>query len=127
MTIHHIDQSTPKNEDYDNKLVLCHNCHQCHHEGKGATVEELKTIKRRLIIKTLTRPGVNALKYAYRKGAVCASPFLVNHLVEFSYLVQGQTISSWSTDSAPDEEIITDAEFMITPDGKKLLEKWGLK
>ena len=26
LTIHHIEQSDPKNENYDNKLVLCHNC-----------------------------------------------------------------------------------------------------
>ena len=127
LTIHHLEQSTPKNEDYDNKLVLCHNCHQCHHQNKGATVDELRTIKRRLIIKTLTQTGVNALKYAYRRNTVLAAPFLVSHLVEFGYLTQGETISSWSDDNTKGEEVVMEAAFTITPDGRTLLEKWGLK
>jgi hypothetical protein len=75
LTIHHIIRAVPKIEDYDNKIVLCHNCHQCHHQGKGPTSDEIKQIKRRLIIKTLTPLGVNALKYAYRRSRVSAAPF----------------------------------------------------
>src|SRR4051812_48976836 len=72
LTVHHIDEAKPKNENYDNKIVLCHNCHQCHHEEKGLTHEQVRTIKRRLIIKTLTRQGLNAMKQAHRKGVVIA-------------------------------------------------------
>ena len=125
LTIHHIEQTDPKNENYDNKLVLCHNCHQCHHQNKGASVDDLKTIKRRLIIKTLTVPGVNALKYAYRKNGVVAMPFLVNHLVELGYLRQGDPIRSDTTDEGV--EVITDAMYALTEDGKAVLEKWDLK
>ena len=102
LTIHHIEQSKPKIEDYDNKIVLCHNCHQCHHEGHEPTAEALKDIKRRLIIKTLTRPGLNALKQAYSRTYVVAMPFLVNHLVEQQYLapVDGKVVLTPSFASA---------------------------
>ena len=89
LTIHHLIQETPKNEDYDNKLLLCHNCHHAHHAAKGATVEELKTIKRRLIIKTLTVLGHNALKLAHRHGEVVALPFLVTHLARTAAFREG--------------------------------------
>ncbi len=42
LTIHHLVQTKPKNENYDNKIILCHNCHQCHHQGKGPTLKELR-------------------------------------------------------------------------------------
>lgn len=127
LTIHHIEQSKPKNEDYDNKIVLCHNCHQCHHEGHEPTADALKDIKRRLIIKTLTRPGLNALKQAYRRTYVVAMPFLVNHLVEQQYLEFKEVMSSMVDDDNPAEEIETDVVYMITPTGRQLLEKWSLK
>jgi hypothetical protein len=127
LTIHHLDQSKPKNEAYDNKLVLCHNCHQSHHDRKGATAEELKTIKHRLIIKTLTRPGANAMKQAYRNNTVVAMPFLVNHLVEMGFMKQGETISGWSDDNTNNNEVAIDAAYTLTTAGRKLLEKWKLK
>jgi hypothetical protein len=126
LTIHHMVQATPKIEEYDNKIVLCHNCHQSHHQGKGPTADELKEIKRRLIIKTLTLPGVNALKYAYRRSRVSAAPFLVNHLIEYGYLAEKEVVSDWSEDASAPNIIIT-ALYEITTDGKSLLEKWGLK
>jgi hypothetical protein len=124
LTIHHLQQSTPKNEDYDNKLVLCHNCHQTHHQGKGPTADELVEIKRRLIIKTLTRAGLNAMKYAYRRSAVVAAPFLVNHLVEYGYLVQGNVISDWG--ETAEQSVVISAAYSITGEGGALLEKWRL-
>ncbi len=125
LTIHHIEQSEPKNENYDNKLVLCHNCHHCYHQGKGVMIEDLKNIKRRLIMKTLTVPGINALKCAYRRDGVVAMPFLVNHLVELGYLRQGEPIR-WDTNDAG-VQVITDAMYIITDDGRSILEKWELK
>lgn len=125
LAIHHLEQSNPKNENYDNKLVLCHNCHHCHHQGKGASVEDLKAIKRRLIFETLTVHGVNAMKHAYRRNGVVAMPFLVNHLVEFGYLHQGEPIRSDITDDG--DEVITDAMYTLTEEGRALLEKWELK
>jgi hypothetical protein len=125
LTIHHLEQSEPKNENYDNKLVLCHNCHHCFHQGKGVTAEDLKNIKRRLIIKTLTLPGINAMKCAYRREGVVAMPFLVNHLVELGYLRQGDAIRFDTTDAGV--EVITDAMYLVTEEGRTLLEKWELK
>ena len=128
LTVHHMEQSTPKNEDYDNKIILCHNCHQAHHQGKGATDGELNVIKRRLIIKTLTRPGLNALKYAYRRSLVIAAPFLVNHLIEYGYLAEEDVVSNWiAYEDATEPEIIITATYAITKEGKELLDKWDLK
>jgi len=35
LTIQHIIQRKPKDESYDNKIILCHNCHHLYHQGKG--------------------------------------------------------------------------------------------
>lgn len=90
-------------------------------------MDELEAIKRRLIIKTLTRPGLNALKQANRKGSVVAMPFLVNHLVEFGFLTHKQDVSSWSDneDEGPSDNVI-EALYCITDAGKGLLNKWKL-
>ncbi len=125
LTVHHIEQAEPKNEAYDNKLLLCHNCHQCHHQGKGPTADELRDIKRRLIVKTLTRPGLNALKEAYRRSMVVAMPFLVNHLIEFGYLEYIEWVMSETSDEG--EEIVSQAKYKISASGRALLESWGLK
>lgn len=126
LTIHHIIEASPKIEDYDNKIVLCYNCHQCHHQGKGPTSDEIKQIKRRLIMKTLTPLGLNALKYAYRRSAVSAAPFLVNHLVEYRYLTEKEVVSDWSEDASTPNVVIS-AVYAITTEGRALLDKWGLK
>lgn len=128
LTIHHLDQSKPKNEGYDNKLYLCHNCHHCHHAGKGPTSEQLREIKRRLIVKTLTIPGLNAMKQAYRRGHVVAMPFLVNHLIEQRYLEYKEVVSNWvRSDQGPDALVDMTVVYTITERGQQLLEKWALK
>lgn len=128
LTIHHLDQTPQKSEDYDNKIVLCHNCHTCHHQGKGPSANELQDIKRRLIIKTLTRPGLNALKQAIRKGRVVAMPFLLNHLVEFGYLKFEEPLSSLGIgDDGNGDGGIINAIYSITSAGRELLGKWNLK
>ena len=125
LTVHHLDGRKPKNESYDNKLLLCHNCHCSHHESKGPTAEDLRKIKRRLIIKNLTLPGLNALKEAYRRSPVHAMPFLVNHLVEFGYL---SLVEELATREDPGEPVaVLEASYTITPAGMALLEKWDLK
>lgn len=135
LTIHHLEQTTPQNEKYDNKIVLCHNCHCCHHEGKGPTAAELKEIKRRLIVKTLTRLGLNAMKRANRRSVVVAMPFTVDHLVEYGFLKHLKDVTVWVEDETQDPtvavegpgRVVVDAEYSITDDGRKLLEKWELK
>lgn len=126
LTIHHIIQSKPKNESYDNKIVLCHNCQHLYHEQKCPSLEDLLVIKKRLIYKTLTQQGINALKEAYRKDFVIASPYLVNHLIELRLFKHSDTISSFSneqTNKTVDIEVI----YELTDKGKKFTEKWGLK
>ena len=128
LTVHHLTQAAPKIEDYDNKIVLCHNCHQAHHAGKGPTESQLRVIKRRLIAKTLTVTGLNAMKLAYRKGEVVAIPFLLLHLVELRLLEQTQVFSSW--DGIGDQNSHSlDAEvgYRLTDRGRVLLERWKLK
>lgn len=122
LTIHHIIQQDPKDESYDNKIVLCHNCHHLYHQGKGPSLQELKDIKKRLIYKTLTQQGVNALREAYRKGLVVASPYLVNHLVELQFLTSPDEISTYSNNEG---ECIINAAYSLTDKGKLFTEKWG--
>jgi hypothetical protein len=127
LTIHHIDQCTPKDENYDNKIVLCHNCHQCHHDGKGPTKTELKEIKRRLIVKSLTHVGLNAMKQAYRQPHVVAMPFLVAHLVERRFLQYEEMLSGTREDESSDDSwLIETASYTITATGRALLKKWHL-
>jgi len=127
LTTHHIDRASPKNESYDNKIVLCHNCHQCHHDGNGPTKRELKEIKRRLIIKSLTQVGLNALKQAYRKPYVVAMPFLVTHLLERRYLKYEEMRSGTrKEDSDDDNWLVETALYTLTPSGRALLKKWKL-
>ena len=122
LTIHHINQQEPKDESYDNKIVLCHNCHHLYHEGKGPSKEDLITIKKRLIGKYLTQQGINALKEAYRKNLVVASPYLVNHLVELQLLKFIDFISTYET-----EEQIINATYELTDKGREFTERWILK
>ena len=122
LTVHHIIQQVPKDESYDNKIVLCHNCHHLYHQEKGPSQQDLNTIKKRLICKTLTQQGINALKEAYRNESVVASPYLVNHLVELQLLKRSDVISTYETD-----EQIIDAIYKLTENGKQFTEKWDLK
>ena len=126
LTIHHIEQSKPKDESYDNKIVLCHNCHTCHHSDKGPTKGEIVDLKRRLIRKTLTQQGLNALKAAYRKGHVTAPPFAVNHLVEMQFLSYERPVHIYAADDSWIEHEEVSAIYGITEHGKQLIEKWGL-
>jgi hypothetical protein len=125
LTTHHIEQTKPKNEAYDNKIVICHNCHHALNNGKGLTPEDIRDIKRRLIIKTLTRPGLNALKEGYRRGLVIALPFLVNHLVEQGFLVLQEELEIWEEDDGSQATI--KARYAITPEAMRLLDKWQLR
>jgi hypothetical protein len=128
LTIHHIEGAEPKDEAYDNKILLCHNCHQCHHHGKGPTKDQLETVKRRLIIKSLTQLGLNAMKEANRRGQVSAFPFLVNHLIEFGYLKFKEPIwTSVEEDEGGTTEQVMQGWYTITDDGRRLLEKWRLQ
>ena len=121
LTTHHIIQQEPKDESYDNKILLCHNCHHLYHKG-GASKEDIITIKKRLICKLLTQQGINALKEAYRKGLVVASPYLVNHLIELQLLKFSDVIATYEEDDQ-----IMFAVYELTEKGRQFTEKWNLK
>jgi len=83
---HHLDSDRSNNE-YDNLIVLCHNCHHKITNNKGLSEEEITGRKRHLINKTITTYGLNAMKIAKRNNfGVIAMPFLLYHLVGLGYM-----------------------------------------
>lgn len=118
LTQHHID-CFPANNYYDNKIVLCHNCHQRYHQGKGLTMDQIHDRKRHLIQKTLTQYGLNAMKIAARNNfGVVAMPFLLYHLVDLGYMTKKESQMGYGgQDDAT-------SLFSITKDGRTLLAKW---
>ena len=118
LTIHHIDVNS-LNNDYDNQIVLCYNCHCRFNENKGIRKEQIEDRKRRLIEKTLTQYGVNALKIAYRNNfGVIAMPFLLYHLVDLGFMSKEEEQMGYG------EQEDATSRFAITNKGKVLYEKW---
>ena len=118
LTEHHIDGDRSTNT-YDNLIVLCHNCHHAHHNGKGLTREQIVDRKRHLIQKTLTTPGLNAMKIASRNNfGVVAMPFLLYHLVGMGYMTKEEEQMGYG------EQEDATARFAITERGRSLLSKW---
>ncbi len=123
LTIHHID-GDPSNNEYENQIVLCHNCHTIHHERKGINKRQVIEMKRRLILKTMTVFGLNALKIADREGKVFAAPFILNHMVDLGYLeLVGTSQLGANKDSIPH---VVEAVFQTTRKGSRVLKKWRL-
>ena len=117
LTVHHIDDN-PKNNTYDNQVVLCHICHSRHHHNKGLTVAQIRARKRHLIAKTITTFGLNAMKIAARNGeGVVAMPFLLLHLVDIGYMKKQETQSTYGSIEAT-------VRFSITAEGKRMLDEW---
>jgi len=130
LTEHHIVQTNPKDQSYDNRIILCHNCHHLYHQNKGPSKEDIEKIKKRLISKTLTQQGINIIKESSRKGGVVAAPHLVNHLVELGYIQLTQVLSTVGHDENDEDDdlgnsIISDAVYELTEDGKMFAQKWG--
>lgn len=119
LTEHHIEQMEPKDQSYDNRIILCHNCHHLYHQEKGPSKKDIMKIKKRLICKILTQQGVNAVKESYSKGRVVAAPYLVNHLIELGYM---QLIEEHIT---VDENVMSSI-YELTGPGKVFAQKWGL-
>lgn len=117
LTIHHID-GDHSNDAYDNQIVLCHNCHNRHHQSKGLSEEQIRDRKRHLIAKTVTTYGVNALKIADRNGSgVIAMPFLLYHLVDLGFMTKEETQMKYG-------DIEVTARFSVTDTGRALFKKW---
>lgn len=119
LTIHHIDSDSGNNV-YENMIVLCHNCHQRHHQDKGITRVQIAERKRHLLLKSVTQYGLNAMKIADRNGfGVVAMPFLLYHLVDLGYLKKDEHQMGYG------EQEDATARFSITPKGREIL-KWIL-
>jgi hypothetical protein len=118
LTVHHIDDNH-SNNTYENTIVLCHNCHQRHHQGKGITREDIERRKKHLIRKTVTHQGMSAMKIAARNGfGVVALPFLLYHLVSLGYMTKEEAQMGYGI-----QEDAT-ARFAITDKGREVLARW---
>jgi len=115
---HHID-SNKSNTNYDNCIVLCHNCHHAYHNHKGLSLAEIKRRKKHLIQKTITTYGLNAMRIAERNNGVVALPFLLHHLISMGYMTQEEGIMDYGS-----EIMDATARFAITDSGRALLKKW---
>lgn len=127
LTIHHIEHGGAINNSYDNLIVLCHNCHTKYHQKKGILKKDIVEVKRRLILKTLTPLGLNALKLCYRKNYIAGNPFTLLHLVELG-LIRKRDVNSWTCidDGDGEVEIEMDVMYQITQKGKDFFKKWKL-
>ena len=115
---HHIDSDRSNNE-YDNLIVLCHNCHHKLHNNKGLSREKIENRKRHLIQKTITIYGLNAMKIANRNNfGVIAMPFLLYHLVDLGCMTKEEEQMGYG------EQNDATARFAITEKGKSILNKW---
>jgi len=122
LTIHHID-GNKKNNAYDNRIILCYNCHQRHNNTKSdITDKQIKDRKRRLITKTLSQWGMNALKLAQRRGHVVGAPFLLSHVVDLGFLKLDHEMEVYSAEGEKDVEVT--CQYSITEKGKALLDHW---
>lgn len=126
LTVHHIehDADTADNS-YDNLIVLCHNCHTMYHQGKGLLKQEIIEVKRRLIMKTLTLIGINALKVATRKGVVVGAPYTLNHLVELGLVSEHEVFTEIENDEGGISS--TQVAYTITDKGARFVEKWRIQ
>jgi hypothetical protein len=78
--------------------------------------------KRKLILRTLTYFGVNALKIAYRNGVgVVATPFFLSHLIDIGLLKSKEQLSSYGFKG---KQVSTEELFEITKKGQRYYEKW---
>jgi len=115
---HHIDSDRSNNE-YDNLIVLCHNCHHKITNNKGLSRKKIQDRKRHLIHKTITTYGLNAMKIAKRNNfGVIAMPFLLYHLVDLGYMTKEEDQMGYG------EQTDATAKFAITEKGKFILGKW---
>ena len=121
LSMHHIDHSDKDkeretNHEYENLILLCHNCHIKHHQHPNLLSRKtIQECKRQLILKTITQYGLNALKLASNpKGEFIAHPFMVFHLVDLGYLEQKSEVSSYG-------ETTISQIFETTESGKKIV------
>jgi predicted transcriptional regulator len=123
LTIHHIDHNKSNNE-YDNQIILCHNCHHRYNQNKGISKDDILKLKLHLIKKTLTQYGINALKISYRNNfGVIAMPYMLSHLLDLGYMSKEETESTYMD---ANKEVERTTFFTITDKGKKFYEKWLL-
>ena len=125
LTLHHIiPERDGGKAEYSNLIALCFNCHHRVEDKKTIPEKEIKKIKRHLVNKRLTQPGVNALKIAYKDSfGVIAPPFSVQHLLDDKLL---EHIEAERYFVSIDGETEATARYRITKKGKELTERWIL-
>lgn len=118
LSVHHIDSDRSNNE-YDNLIVLCHNCHHKTTNNKDLPGQVIRDRKKHLIHKTITTYGLSALKIANRNNfGVVAMPFLLYHLVDLGYMTKEEDQMGYG------EQDDATSRFAITPKGVRILDKW---
>ena len=121
LTAHHIVHEAERGPTEDDNLIaLCQNCHNRHHDTATDEIptKDLRRLKRHLVQRWLTQPGVNALRLAYQKSfGVVSFPFAVQHLVDARLLVYVKQQMSYGG-------VEVTALYQITDKGKALAERW---
>ncbi len=125
LTIHHIQRERDGGKtEYNNLIALCFNCHNRVDETRTIPDKDIRRLKRHLVQKSLTQPGVNALKVAHKdESGVVAHPFLVQHLVDANLLDYIEYQMSYSTDEGETE---VTALYRITAEGREIVKQWIL-
>lgn len=131
LTIDHIEgRKIAHANEYDNLIVLCHNCHHQKTSQKGITLKDIKALKRTLAQNYLATYGVNVLKLCMRnKNGVVAMPFLVLHLIEMGLLKKQEMQMGYDVTGDAFEQknvysgIIVTARYIITDKGKRIYNK----
>lgn len=123
LTIHHIDGDS-SNSVYENEILMCEVCHVAYNKGHGVSDEDVKVLKRRLIIETLTAFGINAIKATTRRKLGYGPPYFMDHLVALGYLEFIRYDDEKGL--AGPETVPVGAFYGPTDRGKTLLKEWDL-
>ena len=82
------------------------------------SAEQVRDLKRHLLVKTVTTFGLNAMKMAARNGeGVIAMPFLLFHLVDLGYMLKEEVQMTYGNIEAT-------SRFTITEEGRRVLRMW---
>ena len=134
LTIHHI---VPKEErgptEYGNLIVLCHNCHHRVHNTSSISLKDLRRIKRHLVHRFFTQPGVNAAKLALKHPArmVVVAPYIIQHLVALGFFEHKEDVETLNWEDASTQQKTAEttllAAYWLTDEGATVVEQWLLR
>ena len=127
-TIHHIRPREHEGPtEYDNLVALCPDCHELATKGDIAQ-KDVRRIKRHLVHRLFTPPGVNAAKIAYRhpQGLVPVHPYVIQHLLDLGFFKHRQKVEGVEF-GEPRVEVTLLALYELTQSGRAIVEKWLLR